>query len=383
MTRLDRKLIPYIDWPLISVVFLIPLFGLIVLYSAGYDPDLTEPYIRWLPIAVHSHAFAKQIVFILSGILVLIIAAFIPPQYLLKAAYPFYWTCVVLLLLVAEFGVVVKGSQRWLDLGPFNLQPAEPVKLGVILALARYLSKNPPSSGGYSFKSLIFPCCIFLIPMSLILKQPDLGSALTVGANGFLMVLFMGIRPRVLITFLVLGLVLVYPSWKWGLRDYQKRRIEVLLNPEADPKGSGWHITQSKIAVGSGQLFGEGFMNGTQTQLEFLPEHTTDFIFSVLAEEWGFFGCLIVLSLYLFFLYRMLRIVVKQRDLFCALVAFGVAAKFFVHMMVNIGMVIGLLPVVGIPLPLFSYGGSSILSSLFGIGLVVGVSIRRRALHLR
>lgn len=383
MTRIDKKLLPYIDWPLISVVFLLPILGLIVLYSAGYDPDSSQPYLKWLPFAIHSHAFAKQIVFIMAGAVVMTISAFIPPQFLLKWAFPFYWICVFLLVLVAEFGVIVKGSQRWLDLGPFNLQPAEPVKLGVVLALSRYLSKNPAPPGGYSFKSLIIPFCLFLIPMALILKQPDLGSALTVGANGFLMVLFMGIRPKVLLTFVVLGILLIYPSWKWGLRDYQKKRVEVLLNPEADPKGSGWHITQSKIAVGSGQFFGEGFMSGTQTQLEFLPEHTTDFIFSVLAEEWGFAGCLLVLSLYMFFLYRMLRVVVKQRDLFCALVVFGVAAKFFVHMMVNIGMVIGLLPVVGIPLPLFSYGGSSILSSLFGIGLVVGVSIRRRALHLR
>jgi rod shape determining protein RodA len=176
---------------------------------------------------------------------------------------------------------------------------------------------------------------------------------------------------------MVLAVVLAaYPAWH-SLHAYQQRRVMVLFDPEADPKGSGYHINQSKIAVGSGQVFGKGYFNGTQTQLEFLPEHTTDFIFSVLAEEWGFVGCMTVVLVYFAFLMRMLRVVQRSKDLFQALVAFGVTAWFFFHVFINIGMVVGILPVVGIPLPLFSYGGSALLSGLFGIGIVLGLAMRR------
>jgi rod shape determining protein RodA len=212
--------------------------------------------------------------------------------------------------------------------------------------------------------------------MVLIMQQPDLGTAISLATVGVAQILFVGIRPKTVALIAAAGLLLSYPSWHM-LHDYQQRRILVLLDPETDPQGSGYHITQSKIAVGSGSLFGKGFLQGTQTQLEFLPEHSTDFVFSVLAEEWGFIGCLFLIALFLALLASMLRVVGRSRDLFSSLLAFGITVQFFAHVVINIGMVIGLMPVVGIPLPLVSYGGSSMLSLMFGLGLVQGVSMRR------
>jgi rod shape determining protein RodA len=212
--------------------------------------------------------------------------------------------------------------------------------------------------------------------MGLIMKQPDLGTALSLGIVGVGQILFVGVRPKTLITTILLVAVCAYPAWHM-LHDYQQRRVLVLLDPEADPQGSGYHITQSKIAVGSGEFLGKGYRQGTQTQLEFLPEHTTDFVFSVLAEEWGFVGCVLMLSLFYGLISVMLRIAQRSRDLFACLVTIGVTIQFFAHVFINIGMVIGLMPVVGIPLPLVSYGGSSMLSLMFGLGIVQGVSMRR------
>ena len=368
-----------IDWPLVTLTLLIPMLGLIVLYSAGFDPDQTRPYFDFLPFATQSHAFVKQCLFLVAGVTVMTIGALIPTEWLQKIAYPFYWVCIGLLLWVDLFGIVVNGSQRWINLGAFNLQPAEPIKLAVTLTIAKYLAKHPPPKAGYTLKQLVFPGLILALPMGFILAQPDLGSALSVAGVAGLMIFFLGIRLRTLVIAVVAAVIAIAPIWQFGLHDYQKRRVMVLLNPGIDPKGSGWHIIQSTIAVGSGSLFGEGFMEGTQTQLEFLPEHTTDFIFSVLAEEWGFIGCSLVLTLYIFFLYRILYIAQRARDLLGTLIIIGVGSKFLFHVMVNVGMVLGLMPVVGIPLPLFSYGGSSILSSMFGVGLILGQGIRRRS----
>jgi rod shape determining protein RodA len=282
-----------------------------------------------------------------------------------------------MLVAVASFGVVVNGSRRWLDLGFVNLQPAEFMKLGLILFMAKRLAKNPPQDGSaFALRELIIPLLIVALPMALIMQQPDLGTALSLGLVGFIQILFMGVRPRALMLIAATLAILAYPAWL-SLHDYQQRRILVLLNPESDPQGSGYHITQSKIAVGSGELFGKGFREGTQSQLEFLPEHTTDFVFSVLAEEWGFVGSVSILVLFLLLLFRMLRVASRARDVFSTLVAMGITAQFFGHIVINIGMVIGIMPVVGIPLPLMSYGGSAMLSLMFGLGIVQGVSMRR------
>lgn len=373
---IDRRLLSQFDWILLGISLLIPFFGLIVLYSAGYDPDSTNVLLSWLPSAIKSVAFEKQAVYLCIGLVGLLFGLTLSPQLLSRYAYVLYVLCFGALVVVLLIGTVSNGSRRWINLGVVNLQPAETMKIGLIMAMARYLSRNPPKQGGYRFLQLFVPFAIFVLPMGLIIDQPDLGSALSLGAIGFAMVLFMGIHTKSLLFMILAVASAMYPAWH-ALHPYQQRRIEVLFNPNIDPRGSGYHIIQSKIAVGSGEAFGKGYLKGTQTQLEFLPEHTTDFVFSVLAEEWGFFGSVVVLCLYFTFLYRVMRTVSRSKDLFSALVVFGIGAWFFFHVTINIGMVVGVLPVVGIPLPLFSYGGSAVLSSLFAIGLVLGFGMRR------
>lgn len=375
--QIDRRLIANFDWPLLILAASIPLVGLIVLFSAAYDPDATQPIFGFIPLFVQSPAFIKQILFLIVGVCIAFVASLVSPQRLSKFAYAFYGACVFLLVAVLLFGVVIKGSRRWIDFGSIHFQPAELAKMGVILALSRYLSKVPAPKGGFKLKGLLLPFGIFLLPLGLVLKQPDLGTALSIGAIGFTMVLFAGINLRSLLILVCSGLLLIIPAWH-HLHDYQKRRVLVLIDPEADPLGSGYHIIQSKIAVGSGEIFGKGFLKGTQTQLQFLPEHSTDFIFSVLAEEWGFLGCIVVLSIYLLLLYRLTRVIRKTRDTFSLFLVVGLTSYIFCHVFINIGMVVGLLPVVGIPLPLFSYGGSSMLANMLAIGLALGVSVRRK-----
>lgn len=379
MLRIDRRVVAHIDWTLLGLTLLIPAFGLTVLYSAGFDPDNTTRAFSWLPAGVPSMACMKQAVFCGVGLIVMLLGMSVSTGTIARVSPFVYLVSVLLLVLVLEFGVVVKGSRRWLDFGALNLQPAELMKLGVVLGLAKYCSKYPPrSSRGYTLPELIIPALLILVPMVLIMRQPDLGSALSVGICGFGIILFLGVRLRTVVSLLASIAALAYPAWHM-LHDYQQRRILVLLDPEADPQGSGYHIIQSKIAVGSGSAFGKGFLQGTQTQLEFLPEHTTDFVFSVLAEEWGFVGSLMVILLFFGLIAEMLRIALRSRDLFGCLLTIGFTTQVFANVTINIGMVIGLMPVVGIPLPLFSYGGSALLSLFLALGLVQGVSMRRTA----
>jgi rod shape determining protein RodA len=366
-----------IDWMALSLIVCIPLCGLVVLYSAGFHPGGRVIDVAIFKISVASAPFAKQLLFLSLGVIVMSAAAMIPSDMVRRSAYLVYGLGIMLLLGVAFFGIVSNGSRRWLPLGVVTIQPAEFVKLGVILAMARLLSEYPPGRGGFSFVGLIRPCLIFLPPMMLVARQPDLGTALVIGWVGATIILFLGVRRRVIVCALLCGALLAMPLWR-GLHDYQRQRIISLFNPDLDPRGAGYHINQSKIAVGSGELFGKGFMQGTQTQLEFLPEHTTDFIFSVLAEEWGFVGAGAVLFFYLVLFQRLIMVATRCRDLFSTLVVFGITSVLFFHTVVNIGMVMGVLPVVGIPLPLFSYGGSSVLSTMFSLGLVFGLSAQQR-----
>ncbi|MBX7138486.1 MAG: rod shape-determining protein RodA [Oligoflexia bacterium] len=373
----DRRILRYFDWGLLGLCLAITLCGLLVLYSAGYDPDNAQKIFPFTPFRSNAAPFYRQGFFILVGLIMMLAGASIPSQWLYRFAYPLYAVCVVLLAAVLAVGVIAKGSQRWLSLGPISFQPSEMMKLAAILCMSRYLSRAVPPAGGYRITGLIVPCLIFGLPMVLIMAQPDLGTALAIGAVGFAMVLFMGVRWRTMLLMGGCAVAAFVPAWEFLLHDYQKRRVMVLFNPEADPLGSGYHIIQSTIAVGSGLLFGKGFMQGTQTQLEFLPEHTTDFIFSVLAEEWGFVGCIFVLLLYALLIFKLLRVVNKSKDLFLSLVVLGVTAQVFLNAAINVGMVVGMLPVVGIPLPLFSYGGTSLISTMFALGIVLGISTRR------
>ena len=371
-----NKLFGTLDTNLVIGLIILCIFSLINLYSAGYvlsDND-TKSIFTTLS---QSRPALKQASYFGIGFVLISLLIFIPATFLQSISYIAYSLGLILLVLVAKFGIVVKGSRRWLDIGPVNLQPAELIKMGVILALSSYLSSHPPQSEkGFNLKELIVPALIVGLPAGLIMLQPDLGTAMTVLGIGTLMILFIGIQPRIIVTSIMLGILLSVPAWNL-LHDYQKKRILILVNPESDPLGSGYHITQSKIAVGSGQIFGKGFLRGTQSQLEFLPEHHTDFVFSVLAEEWGFAGCAALLLLYLYILGRILRIAIKSKDLFSMFLVIGFGSMIFVHAIINLGMVIGLFPVVGIPLPLMSYGGSSVLSTMTGLGIILGISTRR------
>ena len=374
---IDRRLITNFDWKLVLSVILIPLLGLIVLYSAGYNPLETVTLIdgNLFNLEIKSIPAFKQFLYLIAGLLIMIFVSLIPTDFFKKYAYIFYFITIILLVSVMIYGSVSKGSRRWIDFGVLKLQPSEFAKLATMIAVARYLSSNT-TKNLLDLKHLFIPLLIVFLPFLLIVIQPDLGTSLAVMFPSIAMILFIGIKFRILLTTFLVGCVSLIPFWNF-LAPYQKRRVTALFNPDFDPLGAGYHIIQSKIAVGSGGLWGKGFLKGTQTQLLFLPEHTTDFIFSVLAEEWGFIGCLLLLFLYFILLYRLLSVAIKSNSLFTSLLCVGVTSYVFFHVLVNIGMVIGLLPVVGIPLVLFSYGGSSMLSTMVSLGIVLGISIRK------
>lgn len=363
-----------IDVVLLSLSVAIPILGLVVLYSAGFDPNYRRVVLSWPHVVVNSPAFFKQSLFFLSSLLVGVVVVCIPIKWWFKCSPIFYALGILLLVAVGVRGSLVNGSRRWIQLGGVNIQPAEFVKMCVIFVMARYLAGVRWKETGAGILELIVPAILLALPMALILKQPDLGTAISVGVVGAGMVWFMGVRTRTLAVLVCSALLAMGPLW-YRLHPYQRNRILALVYPDSDPQGTGYHIKQSKIAIGSGELLGKGYLNGTQSQLEFLPEHTTDFVFSVLAEEWGFIGCSVVLGLYLLLLYRLLHVASKCDNLFAQLLVFGVASSLFFHIFVNVGMVIGILPVVGIPLPLFSYGGSSFMVTMFSLGVVLRVSL--------
>ncbi len=361
----SRSVFGNFDWALLLAVTLLCGTGLVVLYSAGYDAE-----------AEKSMQMEKQAYSMLVGFAVYMVCTFFNTVFWRRWAYLIFVGGCVLLGIVLTKGYLAKGATRWLEIGGFRMQPSEFLKFGLILALARILSDEEAPRDGYTIKDLLFPIAVVGVPMGLILVQPDLGTALSVGLIAGSMILLAGVRAKTLAILFGGFAIMVIPAWSF-LKEYQKRRILTFISPESDPLGSGYHAIQSKIAVGSGMLTGKGFLQGTQTQLRFLPEQTTDFIFSVLAEEWGFLGTCFVLALYLYILMHVLKVVVKCSDPFPAYVAFGAGAMVFWHVVMNIGMVIGVLPVVGVTLPFLSYGGSSVVGMLAGLGLVAGIYRRR------
>lgn len=374
---IDRRLITNFDWKVVLSILMIPMMGIIILYSAGFNPSDTIHLVEGslLNVEIKSIAALKQFIYVIVGLFLMLIISLIPTDFFKKYAYVFYIFTLTLLVVVMAYGSISKGSRRWIDFGLLKFQPSEFAKLFTMLAMAKYLSNNV-TRNAFDLKHLIFPLFLVLLPFTLIVIQPDLGTSLAVMFPPMAMILFVGVKLKILIFTAITFISSLFPLWKL-LEPYQKRRVIALFNPDFDPLGAGYHIIQSKIAVGSGGLFGKGFLQGTQTQLQFLPEHTTDFIFSVLAEEWGFVGCSLLIFLYFILLYRIFSIAIKSGDLFSSLVCVGVASYLFFHVLVNIGMVVGLLPVVGIPLLLFSYGGSSVISTMFSLGLVLGISIRK------
>ncbi|MBI2369211.1 MAG: rod shape-determining protein RodA [Deltaproteobacteria bacterium] len=360
----DRRVIDKIDWTVLAVVVAVAAVGVLNIYSATH---LGSGRIATL--------YLKQLAWLTLGALLLVVLAATDYHRLEQFAYLIYVASVVLLLTLAAVGKISSGAQRWFQVGPLTLQPSELAKLAIIIVLARYFHEDK-AQRAYALKDLLLPGLLVAVPMGLIVEQPDLGTALILGVIFLSVILVLGVRLWTLL--LGVGAVGAIIPWAWHyLKDYQRRRVLTFLNPEFDPLGAGYHIIQSKIAVGSGQLFGKGFLNGTQGQLNFLPAQQTDFIFAVFAEEWGFIGALVLLGLYLFLFFWGLSTAAQAKDKFGAILAFGVVSMLFWHVIINIGMAIGVLPVVGVPLPLMSYGGSSVVSVMMGLGILMSVRVRR------
>jgi len=359
----DRRLLTHFDWMLLLLIVLIAGIGILNLYSATASWSAGTP------------VYMKQISWLGIGLLIAFAVCTFDYRHLEYLGFLFYGINILLLILVLFIGKTSMGATRWIDLGLFHLQPSEIMKIVIIITLARYFSERGHFRG-HTLSELIPPFLLLGFSAFLIMKQPDLGTAMLVLFIGGTIALFAGIRKGTLAVLSVMGTGSAIGGW-FLLHDYQKERIRTFLNPERDPLGSGYHIIQSKIAVGSGGFFGKGFMQGTQSQLAFLPERHTDFAFSVFAEEWGFAGSLVLVLLYLLVILWGIYIARRASDRFGMYLAFGVVAMLFWHMVVNLGMVIGLLPVVGVPLPLFSYGGTSMITTMIGVGILLNISMRR------
>ena len=351
-----------IDPVLLLLLWLLSVFGVMLLYSAsGSDGDLMMRQITRLAVAMFF----------------LVMVANTPVRILKGVAIWLYLAGILLLLAVMFYGEVGKGAQRWLDLGIIRFQPSEILKLAVPMMVASYLADRVLPVG---WKALIVSVILVMIPVVLIARQPDLGTAILVASAGFFVLFLAGVRWRIMLILGFLFSLMAPLLWKFVLLDYQRARILTLLNPESDPLGSGYHIIQSKIAIGSGGVYGKGWLNGTQSQLDFIPERSTDFIFSVFGEEFGYFGSILLIILYLSIIYRGLYIAAHASENFGRLLAGALSLTFFVYLFVNIGMVAGMLPVVGVPLPLISYGGTSMVTLMMGFGLIMSIRSARRFL---
>lgn len=360
---IDRRLITNFDWTLLGSTLLLTFLGVLNLYSASYSFGSGTP------------VFMKQVYFILMGLAGVLVILRIDYKKLERYAYWIYGFSVLLLVAVLVVGKTGGGARRWIGIGGFTYQPSELMKLSLILALAKYFH-NRSNIRGFYLRDLGVPLLLAGIPALLIMKQPDLGTALILLSLFGTMVLFARVRLASLLISGISAAAAAPVLWHF-MKDYQKKRLMTFLNPEVDALGSGYHIIQSKIAVGSGKILGKGFLSGTQSQLQFLPEHHTDFIFSVLAEEWGFLGSMVVILSFLFLILWGVSISKECKDKFGTFLSFGIVAMISWHFLINIGMVVGLLPVVGVPLPFFSYGGSFIITILMGIGLLLNIRMRR------
>lgn len=369
---IDRRLVENFDWSIIWVLLGVVSIGLLSVYSALYLQIQAN--------ATHN-LFIRQLTWLSVGFGVMFCSLLVDYQVLRIASAWIYIVGVLMLAAVLVVGREVNGSRRWLELG-FQFQPSEFMKAAIVIQLASYFSSQEIQPYP-TFRKLIPPILMMLLPILLILAEPDLGTAISVGAIAVTVIFFMGVRWRYILTFVLIFGPSLWPIWEYVLKPYQKRRILILLRPDLDPLGAGYHIRQSKIAIGSGMLWGKGFLKGTQNKLHFLPEKHTDFIFSVWAEEWGFVGCFVLLMLLATLVVLSLRVARRSKDRFGSLLVVGMSALILWQALINIGMVIGLLPVVGITLPFVSYGGSSLISLCFAIGLIENVSMRRYVFQSR
>ena len=357
--RLFTYLGRHVDSYLLAALGALLVVGLLTLYSASGE-SFARVGAQFANIAV---AFA-----------IMWIAANIPPHYLLRLALPVYLVGLILLVAVALFGEVVNGARRWLHIGVTRIQPSELMKIAVPLALAWYFDRYEAI---LKLRDYAIAAVMVLVPLLLVAKQPDLGTALLIGSAGFFVIFLAGLSWRVLTALTVAALACLPLLWS-VMHDYQRQRVLTLLDPNQDPLGAGYHTIQAAIALGSGGFFGKGWLNGTQAHLDFLPERSTDFIFAVFSEEFGLFGNVILVTLFLFVIGRGMFITYNASTLFTRLTAGAVTLTFFTYVAVNMGMVSGILPVVGVPLPLVSYGGTSLVSVLFGMGILMSIHTHKR-----
>jgi rod shape determining protein RodA len=368
MLRIDRRFIKNFDWVTLSIAIIIALIGIMTIYSATRPLETEE----------HAGFYIKQASWLILGIIALFLIVSFDYVWLSRLSLHLYITGIVLLITVFILGKTGMGAQRWLSLGPVSFQPSEFFKLIFIIMLSQELSAmNGPISTSIIFR--IFFLIVFL-PFILLIKQPDLGTSLVILTIFIFFILTKGLHKKVALLFVIISLISLpfLGNILWGgLKDYQKSRIVAFIEPEVDPAGIGYHLNQSKITVGSGKFLGKGYMHGTQGPFRFLPEKHTDFIFAVFAEEWGFLGSLLLLFLYLVLILRGIDTARKAKDDFGKLLALGITFMFLIYLFINIGMTLGLMPVVGIPLPFMSYGGTALLSNLLSIGVLINIRTRR------
>ncbi len=352
----------HIDWPLLVALLALMSASTVIIFSAG-GQEIGIVYAQLKRIGI--------------SIIAMFVIAQISPMMLQRWVLPIYAACVILLVGVLLFGESSKGAQRWLNIGVTRIQPSELMKLAMPIMIAWYISRAhlPPK-----IRHLCVGLILVVMPTLLIMKQPDLGTSILIASSGLFVLFMAGLQWRIILGALALAPVAGYAFWQFAMHEYQKTRVLTLLDPESDPLGAGYHIIQSKIAIGSGGVDGKGWTQGTQSQLEFLPERHTDFIFSVLSEEFGLIGVTLLLGIYLFIIARGLYIAVNAQDAFGKLLASSLTLTFFVYVFVNIGMVSGLLPVVGVPLPLISYGGTSMVTLMAGFGIIMSIATHKRIL---
>jgi rod shape determining protein RodA len=348
-----------LDGPLLVGLGLLCIYALFVQYSASGQSGATV---------------LRTVMRIGLGAVAMCLLSHSSPNFLRRAAPWVYGAGVLLLFVVDAIGYGAKGAQRWLDLGIFRFQPSEIMKLAVPMMAAAFMHDRPLPP---DWKSLTVVAAIIALPAGLVALQPDLGTAVLIAAAGMLLVLMAGLRWQILVALLVVGVAAAFIAWPF-LEPYQQQRVLVFMDPAQDPLGRGYHISQSQIAIGSGGLFGKGWMNGSQAQLEFLPEASTDFIFAVIGEEFGLLGLVLLIGLYLFIVSRAVYLANQANDTFGRLLASSIAFTFFVYVFINAGMVTGLVPVVGVPLPMVSYGGTSVVTLLAGFGILMGLHSHRK-----
>jgi rod shape determining protein RodA len=351
-----------LNWTIVALVTIISCIGFALMYSVAGGSF--EPWA------------GRQIARFGIGMVVLLLVAVVHLRTWYQLAYPIYGASLMLLVAVEIMGRMGKGAERWIDIGPLQLQPSELMKLALILALSRFL--HGVLLDDVSKPSRLFPAlALIMLPAGLVLMQPNLGTATILIVGGCGLIFLAGLSWKIIVPVIALAVAIVPIGWEFALKDYQKQRVYTFLDPESDPLGAGYNITQSKIALGSGGVFGKGFGQGTQSRLNFLPEKQTDFIFTVLGEEFGLLGLTVLMGLYLLLLLQGVNIAMDTRSQFGRLVAMGVCLNFLLYILINTSMSMGLIPVVGIPLPLVSYGGTALMTVLLGFGLLLSVQLHR------